>query len=398
MTREELSAAAVKAINSHNNIAIEAATGSGKSKCAIDCITHLYLNKKISDRIAIVVAERAHIDTWKEQLQKWLNKELNITILCYASLHKLTNDYDLIVFDEAHHLTTEIRLDYFKNLNPKYRIFLSATLGKSFYNIMSQLIKIHTINLGVQEAIDSKIIAEPIINLIPLELNYKDITQIIVESWGDKNKQREIKCVYKDRWFYRAHRDEYPNVKLIIYCTELQKYNYLTEQIEYYKKLYSRKKSEAIKNIWLQKGNERKIYLGSLKTEKAKQLVSSLSKKRFICFCTNIEQADALGGKKYAIHSKTNAKKILEDFDSHKINKLFAVGMLTEGVNLDKIQVGVIVQLDGKERLFIQKLGRALRAKHPEQYIIYFKNTRDEEYLNNAIEGINEKYIKTITL
>lgn len=67
--------------------------------------------------------------------------------------------------------------------------------------------------------------------------------------------------------------------------------------------------------------------------------------------------------------------------------------MLQEGMNLTDIQVGIIIQLDGEERAFIQKFGRALRAESPEQYIIYYKGTRDEEYLKNAIENIDAKYI-----
>jgi superfamily II DNA or RNA helicase len=70
--------------------------------------------------------------------------------------------------------------------------------------------------------------------------------------------------------------------------------------------------------------------------------------------------------------------------------------MLQEGVNLTGIEAGVIIQLDGEERAFIQKFGRTLRADSPEQYIIYFKGTRDEEYLNNALESIDKNYIKEI--
>ena len=63
-------------------------------------------------------------------------------------------------------------------------------------------------------------------------------------------------------------------------------------------------------------------------------------------------------------------------------------------MNLRNIQVGVIVQLDGQKLRFIQKLGRSLRSDFPIQYIFYYRNTRDEEYLNNALEGINNEYIK----
>ena len=68
--------------------------------------------------------------------------------------------------------------------------------------------------------------------------------------------------------------------------------------------------------------------------------------------------------------------------------------MLVEGQNLNNIEAGVIVQLDGEERVFLQKFGRVMRADSPVQYIFYYKGTRDEEYLNKSIEGIDKKYIK----
>ena len=70
--------------------------------------------------------------------------------------------------------------------------------------------------------------------------------------------------------------------------------------------------------------------------------------------------------------------------------------MLQEGQKLNNIQAGVIVQLDGDERGFIQKFGRSLRAEDPMQYIIYYKDTRDEEYIKKDLENINKDYIQEI--
>ena len=55
-------------------------------------------------------------------------------------------------------------------------------------------------------------------------------------------------------------------------------------------------------------------------------------------------------------------------------------------------------QMELKELLF-KKFGRSLRAENPIQYILYFKNTKDEEYLKNILEGIDvPTYTKTINL
>ena len=70
--------------------------------------------------------------------------------------------------------------------------------------------------------------------------------------------------------------------------------------------------------------------------------------------------------------------------------------MLQEGQNLNDIKAGVIIQLDGKERAFIQKFGRILRSDSPQQFIFYYKNTKDVDYLNNIIEDIDSNYITEI--
>ena len=161
-------------------------------------------------------------------------------------------------------------------------------------------------------------------------------------------------------------------------------------------RLFFRTRQERVKNKWLQLGSKRKRFLGECKTDAVKLLLHKIKDKRFICFCASIEQAELLGGRN-AIHSnKDNSLSIIDDFNSKKIDNLFAVNMLQEGQNLTDIEAGVIVQLDGQERAFVQKFGRSLRADDPIQFIFYYKNTRDMEYLNNVLEGIDKEYITEI--
>ena len=79
-------------------------------------------------------------------------------------------------------------------------------------------------------------------------------------------------------------------------------------------------------------------------------------------------------------------------------NSIFAVGMLTEGQNLVDIDAGIIIQLDSKERSYLQKSGRVLRSKEPEQYIFYYKNTQDEKYLSTIIEDIPKEFYSILKL
>lgn len=394
-TRDDLERAAKAALKSYNNIAIQAATGVGKSKLALDLCRNMVEPGEQLPSVLLVVAEIAHIQNWKDEIDKW-SYEGSVFICCYASLKKYRNtEWDVIIFDEAHHLGSELRLDIFSTITAAHMLFLSATLKESLVSILEMHCgPIKVIKMGLQAAFDANILPEPKINLIPLVLDNKTANQTVIEEWGYKSRRREIVCNYADRWFYKRNKGSYPNVRLIIRCTQQQKYDYLTEQFNYYKRQYMNCRNEIIKNKWLQFGSQRKTFLGLQKTIVAMKLLARLEGKRYICFCTNIEQAEYLGGDN-AVHSKKKGSlKIIQSFNNKEIDSLFAVGMLQEGVNLTDIEAGVIIQLDGEERAFIQKFGRTLRADSPEQYIIYFRATRDEEYLNNALESIDKNYIR----
>ena len=394
-TRDDLERAAKAALKSYNNIAIQAATGVGKSKLALDLCRNMVEPGEQLPSILLVVAEVAHIQNWKDEIEKW-SYEGPVFICCYASLKKYRNtEWDVIIFDEAHHLGSELRLDIFSTITATHMLFLSATLKQSLLDTLElHCGPIKVIKMGLQDAFNANILPEPKINLIPLTLDNKTVNHFIVEEWGNKARRVSIKCAYKDRWLYKRNKSRYPNVELIISCTQQQKYDYITEQFNYYKKRYMSCRNEAIKNKWLQWGSRRKTFLGLEKTAIAAQLLQKIGDKRLICFCTNIAQADMLG-QETSVHSqKKDSLNIIQKFNNGEINSLYAVGMLQEGVNLTGIEAGVIIQLDGEERAFIQKFGRTLRADSPEQYIIYFRATRDEEYLQNALESIDKNYIR----
>lgn len=396
-TREELQSEAVELLKEKKYLILSWSTGTGKTKPAIDAIAELK-----PKRVLLLVAETLHKKNWKEEFIKhgYGNLYNSITVACYASLHKYVGtEWDLLIADEAHHLGSELRLSYLSTIKFNYSLLLSATLSPSiqkkiriatdkfFYNY-----KIH-----LQEAIDNEILPEPTIYLIPLYLDTKKYSEEIVENWGKAN--RVVYCTYENRWPYLKNRKTlYPNISLHIKCTQAQKYLYYCDQFNYWKKRFMDSRSVISKNKWLQAGSHRKDYLGSLKTPYVFKLLERIKDKRFICFCTNILQAEVLG-RDNSIHSKKQGSQTtVDEFNSLKRNSIFAVGKAVEGVNLTGIEAGVIVQLDGKPLKYYQKSGRVYRSKNPEQYIFYYKNTRDEEFLKEALEGIDTKYIKEYQL
>lgn len=401
MTKEELQVLPLSLIKQSNKVILQWCTGLGKSKAAINMANYL-INKepinKNSFSILLVVAEITHKSNWKVEFDKWRIETNNITVECYASLKKYRNNhYDLIIFDEAHHLGSDLRKDILTELHAKNIILLSATLSDQLIEILTEIYgEFVTSKITLKEAIDWKLLPIPKVYLIPLTLNNTQYNCTIIEEWGKKEKRIIYKCKFHERWKYLKDKKKYPNIKLEISCTQQQKYDYLSDKFNYWKRQYFLTQAEHVKTKMLQTGLERKRFLGECKTDYVKLLLYKLRNKRYICFCTNIEQAELLGNKN-AIHSeKKNSLEILNNFNLKKINNLFAVGMLQEGQNLVDIEAGIIVQLDGEERAFVQKFGRSLRATDPIQFIFYYKDTKDIKYLENVLKGIDEKYITEV--
>lgn len=75
---------------------------------------------------------------------------------------------------------------------------------------------------------------------------------------------------------------------------------------------------------------DRLDWYARIKTPFVLKILALLKYHKTLTFCTNIEQADALG--KNAIHSKNKkAAEIKEAFNKGKIKHITAVEMLTEG-------------------------------------------------------------------
>lgn len=401
MTQDDIQNEALETLLNDKRLILQWATGVGKGTLAVKAVGRIRPEKTL-----LVVAETAHKTNWKKEFEKFGVSELFnlLTVECYASLKNYRDTrWDLIIFDEAHHLASDLRSDILQSLSAERVLALSATLSDAslLYTLESTFGKFAYSKINIQEAINQGFLPQPKIFLIPLKLDTKIKNQVIVDEWGASAKRVSYECDYSERWKYlRGKKTLYPNVTLTIHCTAYEKYCWLSEQFTYWQKMYFRVKNDVMKNKWLQYGSKRKRFLGDLKTSYARTLLNTLKDKRFICFCSSIEQALELGGKR-AINSNRTPEEnteIINSFNEREISSLFAVGMLQEGQNLPGIQVGVIIQLDGKERAFIQKFGRSMRAEDPVQYIFYYEETKDEEYLKNVLENINEEYITKISL
>lgn len=392
MTREEVYSKCEKALEKSNFLLLEAATGLGKTKCGIDLVNHLvkteFKGKKTS--MLLLVAKIVHKQTWQAEFDKWggINVD-NLTIECYESLKKYEGEhFDIILMDECHHLSDK-RLESLDTLYSYYIIGLSATVPRKLKQYFQYEYHAEIVSCNLTEAIDSNILPEPQIVLMPLELDNTKPTETI--ELNPKSKGKTYYGNYNELWKYKKMK-----VHAFISCTQKQRLLEYNSQILWEKNLFTRSRTEFMKNRWLFDCGERIKYLANLKNDTVYNILQKLDKERTITFCKTIEQAECLS--KYCIHSKNpNSEQVYNDFNAKKINHIASVNVLNEGANLVDCKYGIFANYSASESVGPQRLGRSLRHKSPVIIMPYFKGTREEEILNGMVEGFDPKCIKTIT-
>jgi superfamily II DNA or RNA helicase len=364
---------------------LELPTSFGKSRIAIDIITHRNITP--DKKILIVVPRLVLIDTWKDEFKKWGKEEYinNLSFVTYMSFPKRAGEWDMVVFDECHHLSPRCQ-EALKSYTIENSVLLSATVKRDMrYNLGVLFSNLGKYKVGIKDATEEGILPDPIVYLIPMSLDMNVLNHSIIKN---TKKGNPIIVEYKDRWKY----SNVKNRKVIIKCTQQQYYADITSLIEWYKK---RKSNTIFKNLFLHKSGERLKWLSNQKTVFIHSLLDLLHKERTLVFCNSIAQTEELG--KYCINSKNKeSEEYLDKFNKGKIKHITACNMLDEGVNLVNCRIGIYATLNSSERMIIQKLGRLLRHPHPIIIIPYFVATRDEEIVRKMCENYNPNLIFTV--
>ena len=321
MTREELTYKLSESASS--NFILQLPTGYGKTKIALDKATQWI---KENSEILIVIPRLNNINEWKREFIKWRYENLlsNVTFTTYISFPKYClpdKNWDAVIFDEGHHTSERCR-DAMKFLRTSHVIVLSATLKKEHVDFFSHSYKTEVIKVNPKEAIDSGVLPDPKIILIPMELDNSISNCVIEKNISKTTNPSSIKVIrYSEKWKYKSYKGP-----LKIVCTAQQYYNDCSSLIEWYKQ--KGMCNQIMRKIWLHKAGERLKWLAKHKENCIKSILRQLRNYRTLTFCQSIEQSENLGCP--CVNSKVGLEN-LNRFNNKEIKHIAAVEMLDEG-------------------------------------------------------------------
>lgn len=388
MTREEVRKEVLSIPNSH--VLLELPTSFGKTKLGLDRMVSV-LGKKKSPKILIVIPRLVLVENWKDEFKKWKLEHLlkHVTFSTYVSVPKHVGKWDVVIFDECHHLSERCQ-EALEHYSISHCIALSATVKKELKgNIQAVFPNIYCYKVSMKEAIDEGILPDPRVYLIPLTLATGVPTETIIKN---PKGVGNIETSWATRWSVLNQK----KFKVTIYCTQQQYMEDLDKQIEWFKGKYMRTRSDIFKNKWLKLCGDRLKWLSSKKNTYMKTLLDLLDKERTLTFCSSIEQTEELGENCINSKNKTSSK-ILQAFNEGKVNHITACNMLNEGMNLVNCRVGLYANLNSAENIIKQRLGRILRHEDPIIIIPYYKGTREEELVKTMLEDYNPKLVTVVT-
>jgi superfamily II DNA or RNA helicase len=352
-------------------------TGTGKS-----VITIKLLKKYPGKYLLVTPTILLHKRNWKAEFEKHSSLEMydNLTRCCYVSLHKYDlNEFDGIIFDEAHHLSVRqynlLRryLHLFKkdDLHSKKVIALTATPGKYGFTqrVLREIVGNAVFNYKLDEAADNQMVNNFKIHVIYTKLD---------------NITKNSKAGSKEKPFLTTEKSNYDYLTKVIneLKEEIKTSSGMVKYLSKYQ-MYIRKRAKLLYDLQSKILSVKKFLI---------KLDNEQPNIKTVIFARTIDVAEKL--EKHSIHSKSK-EDFIAPFIEGKINRISSVDMLLEGMNLSKVEIGIMTS-PPSERKFIQSLGRCLRNdvdKISHYYIFCVKDTVEEDWLKTAIEDISQEKI-----
>lgn len=331
-------------------------TGSGKTHVA------LYIIQQLSLPTLVVVPTLDLVDQWVDGLSvfgaEWVGelsgrrKDIRpITVStydsAYANAERIGNRFQLMVFDEVHHLPSEAYSHIAEMSAAPYRLGLTATYEREDgrHNLLPRLV------------------GEKVFELMPHELAGKHLASYVVE-------RMYLPLTPEEQAEYDA--------RAKVFRSYITKRRLTLRSMEDFQRVVMATGYDALAYEALRAWNDaRRIAFNSHnKLVKLKELLEMHRGEKIIIFTRHNELVYRISREFLipAITHKTPKEErhlILKGFRDGTYRALVSGQVLDEGIDVPDASVGIIMSGSGSTREFIQRLGRILRKKEGKKAVLY---------------------------
>ena len=296
-------------------------------------------------------------ETWKAK--SYLKKLQTST---WASLHKVTGKFDMIILDEDHWITENNAVNLLNGTLTGSILAMTGTATAHYdKNMMYQNLKLKVLyRISVNYAVEIGLLSNYNVKVITVELNSTDKTI--------RGGNKEVSFL----------------------TTEKANYDYLDRIAQ--QAIFSKK------NVQFRILARRRAILNSASKDKVTKWLWNNLEGRKLFFCASIEQANSL--TQYTYHSKTD-NTYLQKFIDGDINEIAMVNAGSTGFTYKEIDHLVIVQSDSdKNGSTLQKICRTLLAQKDYKaqiWMLCLNGTQDENWVNSTLVKLNKDKIEWIT-
>lgn len=356
MTRDEIQQEAIKATEGKSRITLALGTGVGKTLVGL---MHMEKNITPLKNVLVVAPTTAIIAEWRTQAHKFKKDRMlsQVTFTTYLSLKKHDPfDFDLLYLDECHNLLDTHR-EFLENYSGKI-LGLTGTPPKRDDTEKGRMVN-EFCPVGYSYLVDDAV-EDSILNdyrIIVHELRLSNVKNIAVKS-----------------------------SKGTFYTTEQANYAYWCSRVD---------NAGGGKSAQIARVMRMKAMMEYPSKEKYAKLLAESIKTKCLIFGNTQDQAERLCTHSYHSNNPDSKENLLK-FKKGEITKLSCVLQLSEGVNIPELKQGIILHAYGNERKSSQRIGRMLRLNPDDTatiHILCFKDTIDEKWVTEALEGFDQSKI-----
>lgn len=358
---------------------IEACTGFGKTRCAINCMKAV-LSKYPTIRTLVVVPTELLKNQWISILDEQ-GLGLNTEVQVVNTSAKNGYECDLLIIDEIHRTAADTLQYVFNKVKYKLILGLTATLER----------------LDGRHTIIEKYC--PVVDSVSIELAK-------ASGWVSDFTEYQVIITVDDIDLYKEYNKEFVkhfeffNFDFNLVMSMVGK-DGLKNRLRYRDQLCTSNdkndKSEILKSItyhstaFMRALQSRKKFIHNHpeKIRVANEIISRRADKKIITFSANTEMAEKIGVG-YVYTGKESKKKnriTLEEFALLERGVINSCKLAIEGFDCPGLSVGIMLGVDSSSTKSTQAAGRVIRkegSKYSEIFTLVIEGTVEQEWFKKS--------------